>query len=171
MIEKKTNIQSFVRRIFNKKSLFPNLWFVEIFKESYVKMRFSDKTLFGNLIKLMKKQPKKKVRKSRKMEAKMEAKSNHFSSKTRPWAKQGRLIHSLCLIFEGLENRSFFDVVLGRQKINKNRALEPKRPENGITQVRRTRASRDLWPQAGAKYQRNSRKKRIKDCKADPNTP
>ena len=63
------------------------------------------------------------------MEAKREAKSNNFSSKTRPWAKQGRLIHSLCLIFEGSKNRRFFDVDLGRQKIDKNRALEPQGPK------------------------------------------
>ena len=61
--------------------------------------------------------------KGRKMEPKREAECHHFSSKSRPWAKQGRLIHSLCLIFEGSKNRRFFDVDLGGRKIVKNLPL------------------------------------------------
>ena len=94
------------------------------------------------MINLMKKQPKMKVQTSRKMDANREAKSHHFSSKTRHWAKQGRLIHSLCLIFEGSKNRRFFDADLEGQKINKNRALDAQGPKKVLRVVAR-------WSQGG----------------------
>ena len=103
-----------------------------------------------------------KVQKSRKIDAKREAKSNHFSSKTRPWAKQGRLIHSLCLIFEGSKNRRFFDVDLEGDKNRQKSSLGAPRAENGATVLAKVVAE---WTVSGldglraaAKYQRITRK-------------
>ena len=68
-------------------------------------------------------------RKTSKIDAKRDAKSLLFLSKNRPWAPQGRLILPFWSIFEDSKNRRFFDVVLGRQKIDKNRALERQGPK------------------------------------------
>ena len=97
--------------------------------------------------------------KKRKMEVNMEAQSNHFSSKMRPWAKQGRLIHSLCLIFEGSKNHSFFDADLEGQKINQNQALEPQGPKVVLRLFTKWGGSGLDGLRAAANYQRNTRKK------------
>ena len=62
--------------------------------------------------------------KNRKNDAKREAKSHVFSSKREPWAHQGRLRVPFWSIFEDSKNRRFFDVELGRRKIDKTRSLE-----------------------------------------------
>ena len=45
---------------------------------------------------------------------------------------QGRLILPFWSIFEDSKNHCFFDVVLGRQKIDKNRAVGRQRPKTSL---------------------------------------
>ena len=56
--------------------------------------------------------------KYQKNNAKMDAKSCHFWFKNWSWAPQGRLILPSLIIFDDSKNHWFFDVSLGRQKIN-----------------------------------------------------
>ena len=58
-------------------------------------------------------------RKKSKNRLKKGGRKSCFSIKNDPWAQQGRLIHSLCLIFEVSKNHCFFDADLGRLKIHK----------------------------------------------------
>ena len=58
-----------------------------------------------------------------------------FGAKNRSWAPQGRLILPFWSIFEDSKNRRFFDVVLGRQKIDKNRALGRQGPKTALRPV------------------------------------
>ena len=62
--------------------------------------------------------------KYQKNDAKMDAKSCHFWFKNWSWAPQGRLILPSLIIFDDSKNHWFFDVSLGRQKINKNRSTD-----------------------------------------------
>ena len=54
-----------------------------------------------------------------KFDAKMEPKSCGFWSKMRPWAHTDRLILPFWSIFDDSKNHWFFDIDLGRQKIDK----------------------------------------------------
>ena len=58
-------------------------------------------------------------KKYRKIDAKRDAKSYHFWSKNRPWARKGRLILPFWWIFKNSKKHLFFDIGLGRQKIDK----------------------------------------------------
>ena len=76
-----------------------------------------------------------RFRKKSKNRCQKEPKSRGFCSKNRPWALQGRLILPFWSIFEDSKNHCFFDVVLGRQKIDKNRALGYRGPAKTLRPV------------------------------------
>ena len=84
-------------------------------------------------------------RKNRKIDAKREPKSIVFCSKNGPLALQGRLILSFWSIFEDSKNHCFFDVVLGRQKIDKNRALGRQRPKTSLRVLAEWEPGGILW--------------------------
>ena len=88
----------------------------------------------------------------------MAPKSCHFGSQIGLWAPRGRLILHFGTFLCDVEKSYFFDVALGRQKINKNQSLERHGTAKGATIRLRGSGFGAEGSQAGGNYQRLSTK-------------